>query len=42
MSEPVLHIEGLQTFYGKIHALKGISLSVQKGQRAPPSRPSPA
>jgi branched-chain amino acid transport system ATP-binding protein len=32
MSEPVLHIEGLQTFYGKIHALKGISLSVQKGQ----------
>ncbi len=32
MSEPVLQIEGLQTFYGKIHALKGISLSVQKGQ----------
>jgi branched-chain amino acid transport system ATP-binding protein len=32
MSEPVLHIEGLQTYYGKIHALKGISLSVQKGQ----------
>jgi branched-chain amino acid transport system ATP-binding protein len=32
MSAPVLQIEGLQTYYGKIHALKGISLSVQQGQ----------
>jgi branched-chain amino acid transport system ATP-binding protein len=32
MSEVVLRIDGLQTYYGKIHALKGISLSVQKGQ----------
>jgi branched-chain amino acid transport system ATP-binding protein len=29
---PVLHVEGLQTYYGKIHALKGISLSVPEGQ----------
>ena len=29
---PVLHVEGLQTYYGKIHALKGISLSVPKGR----------
>jgi branched-chain amino acid transport system ATP-binding protein len=32
MSEMVLTIEDLQTFYGKIHALKGVSLSVRKGQ----------
>jgi branched-chain amino acid transport system ATP-binding protein len=32
MSEAVLRIDGLQTYYGKIHALRGISLSVQKGQ----------
>ena len=32
MSEAVLRIDGLQTYYGKIHALKGINLSVQKGQ----------
>jgi len=32
MTDAVLSIEGLQTFYGRIHALKGISLSVQKGQ----------
>ena len=32
MSEAVLRIDGLQTYYGKIHALKGISLSVPKGQ----------
>jgi branched-chain amino acid transport system ATP-binding protein len=31
-SETVLHVEDLQTYYGKIHALKGISLTVQKGQ----------
>ncbi len=32
MSDTVLSIENLQTFYGRIHALKGISLSVRKGQ----------
>ena len=32
MSEAVLRIDGLQTYYGKIHALRGISLTVQKGQ----------
>ena len=32
MSEAVLRIDDLQTYYGKIHALRGISLSVQKGQ----------
>ena len=32
MSEPVLQIDGLQTYYGKIHALKGISLNVRQGQ----------
>ncbi len=30
--EIVLQIEGLHTYYGKIHALKGISLTVKKGQ----------
>ena len=32
MNEPVLQIDGLQTYYGKIHALKGISLVVRRGQ----------
>lgn len=32
MSDDVLAIENLQTFYGRIHALRGISLSVKKGQ----------
>jgi branched-chain amino acid transport system ATP-binding protein len=32
MSEPVLKIDGLETYYGKIHALRGINLTVQKGQ----------
>jgi branched-chain amino acid transport system ATP-binding protein len=32
MSETLLEIEDLQTYYGKIHALKGVSLSVKKGQ----------
>ena len=32
MTDTVLSIDNLQTFYGRIHALKGISLSVQKGQ----------
>ena len=32
MSETVLKIDGLETYYGKIHALRGITLTVQKGQ----------
>jgi len=32
MSETVLTLENVETYYGKIHALRGISLSVQKGQ----------
>ena len=32
MSETVLSLENVETFYGKIHALRGISLNVQKGQ----------
>jgi branched-chain amino acid transport system ATP-binding protein len=32
MSEAVLQIDNLQTFYGKIHALRGISLEVKQGQ----------
>jgi branched-chain amino acid transport system ATP-binding protein len=32
MSGPVLKIDQLETYYGKIHALRGISLAVQKGQ----------
>lgn len=32
MSANILEISGLETYYGKIHALRGISLSVQKGE----------
>lgn len=32
MSESVLKIHDLETYYGKIHALRGISLTVNKGQ----------
>ena len=32
MSRNILEISGLETYYGKIHALRGISLSVQKGE----------
>lgn len=32
MNEEVLRIENLHVYYGNIHALKGISLKVQKGQ----------
>ena len=32
MTETLLQIDGLQTYYGKIHALKGISLTVRQGQ----------
>ncbi len=34
MSEPILQIRGLETFYGKIQALKGIDLDVDKGEIA--------
>ncbi|WP_395685041.1 ABC transporter ATP-binding protein [Aestuariivirga sp.] len=32
MSEPLLKVRGVQTFYGKIQALKGIDLDVQPGE----------
>jgi len=32
MSETVLTLENVETYYGKIHALRGISLSVEKGK----------
>lgn len=32
MSEKVLEIEGIETYYGKIHALRGISFSVRPGE----------
>lgn len=31
MKDPVLHVEDLHVFYGGIHALKGITLSVPQG-----------
>ena len=34
MSEPLLKVRGVQTFYGKIQALKGIDLDVQPGEIA--------
>ena len=32
MSDTVLRIEGLHTYYGKIHALKGLTMEVKEGQ----------
>ena len=32
MSDTLLQIDGMQTYYGKIHAIKGISLKVKQGQ----------
>jgi branched-chain amino acid transport system ATP-binding protein len=32
MSEPILALEGVNTFYGKIHALHDISFTVQPGE----------
>jgi branched-chain amino acid transport system ATP-binding protein len=32
MSETVLSLRNVETYYGKIHALRGISLTVEKGQ----------
>jgi len=34
MSEPLLQISGLQTFYGKIQALRGIDIDVRAGEIA--------
>lgn len=34
MSNPILEIDNLETHYGKIHALRGISLSVDSGEIA--------
>jgi branched-chain amino acid transport system ATP-binding protein len=32
MSEPLLKVRGVQTFYGKIQALKGIDMDVKQGE----------
>jgi len=32
MAETLLKVEGLNTYYGKIHALKGITLEVKEGE----------
>ncbi len=32
MSEPLLQVRGVQTFYGKIQALKGVDIHVQPGE----------
>ena len=34
MSEPILEITGLETYYGNIQALKGVDLSIAKGEIA--------
>ena len=32
MSEPILEIREVHTYYGHVHALKGISLSIEPGE----------
>jgi branched-chain amino acid transport system ATP-binding protein len=32
MSQPVLQLENLETYYGKIHALRGVNLSIHPGR----------
>ena len=32
MAEPLLKVQDLNTFYGKIHALKGVSIEVSEGE----------
>ncbi len=32
MSTPLLSIQNVETFYGNIQALKGITLDIQKGE----------
>lgn len=33
MAEPMLKIDNIDVYYGAIHALKGISLEVNEGDR---------
>ena len=35
MSDPILVLQDLHTYYGQIHALKGISMTVNKGEIVP-------
>ena len=32
MTEPIIHIEGIHKYFGKIHALRGVDLDVEKGE----------
>ena len=32
MAEPLLKVENINTYYGKIHALRGISVEVYEGE----------
>ena len=32
MTEPMLHLEGVETFYGAIQALRGVNLHVNPGE----------
>jgi branched-chain amino acid transport system ATP-binding protein len=32
MTEPLLEVDNIHTYYGNIHALKGVSLTVKKGE----------
>ncbi len=32
MTEPIIHIEGIHKYFGKIHALRGVDLEVEKGE----------
>jgi branched-chain amino acid transport system ATP-binding protein len=32
MTEPLLQVDNIHTYYGNIHALKGVSLTVEKGE----------
>jgi branched-chain amino acid transport system ATP-binding protein len=35
---PLLRIENLHTYYGHVHALKGIDLEVEEGENRHPHR----
>jgi polar amino acid transport system ATP-binding protein len=32
VTEPIIHIEGIHKYFGKIHALRGVDLDVEKGE----------
>jgi polar amino acid transport system ATP-binding protein len=32
MSESIIHIEGVHKYFGRVHALRGVSLNVEKGE----------